>query len=130
MLVVFAPALFAPTASAKDKPENSTRIYTHTYDEVFQASQETIERMGLFITDKDKDKGTISGNGKYRVLCGYGPCFMTLTFDIRLETVSTKPETRVTIDVKRQASAFNPRGQSEVKNEFLSQLQKTLATYH
>ena len=44
-----------------------TRVYQHTYDEVFQACQEAIERLGWSITDKDSDKGTINGFGTINV---------------------------------------------------------------
>src|SRR5208337_173225 len=89
----------APLASGapnNDKHKTATKIYQHTYDEVFQASLEAIERMGLFVTDKDKDKGTISGNGNYTL--SSGTASQPWIFDIHIEALNTKPETRVTID--------------------------------
>jgi len=121
-LTVLLAVPFAPTASAKDNPGDSTRIYTHTYDEVFQASQEAIERMGMFVTDKDKDKGTISGNGDSRA-AGSGQRFR-VDFEIHIEAVSTKPETRVSINTKCHKWA-----EKGFKADFLSELQRTLSTY-
>src|SRR5208283_1992755 len=72
----------------------ATQVYEHTYDEVFQASLDAIERMGLFVTAKDKDKGTISGGGRYRA--GAQDPYGQITFDLRIEAISTKPETRLT----------------------------------
>lgn len=118
----------APSASAapsKDKSQEMTWVYSHTYDEVFQATQETIERMGLFVAAKDKDKGTISGNGRY----GGGPA---ITFDVRIEAVNTKPETRVTISNLKVKTDFldRPVFAKRFNGEFPVELQKVLATYH
>jgi hypothetical protein len=69
-----------PAAPNKDKNQEMTWIYGHTYDEVFQACQEVIKRMGLFVSAKDKDKGTMSGGGTYQ-----GGFSKTITFDVRIE---------------------------------------------
>ena len=91
----------APSASAAPKKEDTaSQIYQHTYDEVYQASQEAIERMGLFLGDKDKDKGTLNGNGPYQEP-GYTGTFQMI-FDIHIETLSTKPETRLTISTQHK----------------------------
>lgn len=95
ILITMSVAPAAPRPSSKDNPEDFTRIYGHTYDEVFQGAQETIERMGLFVTTTDKDKGIITGNGKYFPKGATAPT--TVDFQIRIESVSSKPETRVTI---------------------------------
>jgi hypothetical protein len=120
------PGGAVPAVPGKDKEEALTRVYQHTYDEVFQASLETIERLGMFVTDKDKDKGTISGNGEYSYPCGAaGPCRPKLTFDINVETVSAKPEVRVKIQMvppRRGRGVFPP--------VFFAELQKVLSTYH
>jgi hypothetical protein len=47
------PGGAVPAVPGKDKDQESTRVFQHTYDEVFQASQEAIERMGLFLIAKD-----------------------------------------------------------------------------
>src|SRR5271157_591619 len=88
----------------KDKDEQLTRIYTHTYDEVFQASQETIERLGLTVSNADKDKGTIGGDGQYRMRNGD---FAKLNVLAHIETVSAKPEVRVTLVLKIKAPPLN-----------------------
>jgi len=110
----------------QDKDQKYTRVYPHTYDEVFQASQETIERMGLFVADKDKDKGTISGNGRYNP--DGGPLSKNCTLDIHIEALNTKPETRVTIHAKVKGVISGWDG--PLKDRFLIELQKVLATYH
>ena len=131
-MAVLTTASWAPGAPKKDteqvKDQQFTQIYSHTYDEVFQAAQETIERMGMFVTDKDKDKGTISGNGEYHYVSGLGPGRLTLTFNIVIETVSAKAETRVTINEKHKGHALG--WEKAFKKDFLSELQKMLATYH
>jgi len=119
MLVALTVAFSVPGA-AKDKDEGSTQIYQHTYDEVFQASQETIERMGLFVTNKDKDKGMISGKGDFTVQAWTKKC----TFDIYIETISTKPETRVTIKPKIALGYAH-----NLTTRFFGELQKVLSTY-
>ncbi len=99
-----------------------SRVYQHTYDEVFQATQEAIERMGLFVTAKDKEKGTISGNGVYKW------AGKDCTFDIHIEAINTSPETRVTINGK--VKGIIPGSESKLKADFLAMLQQVLATYH
>ena len=54
--------------------------------------------MGYFITAKDKDKGTISGNGIFYSKTSVGLKGRKCTFDIHIKTLNTKPETRVTIN--------------------------------
>jgi uncharacterized protein YndB with AHSA1/START domain len=118
VLGVLATVSFASSAFGKDKPEEFTRIYNHTYDEVFQAAQEAIERKGWFVTNADKDKGTVSGhmvNAKH-------------AFEMHIETVSPKPETRVTISVNAKGLGMGPFRRTSAEG-FLSELQKVLVTY-
>ncbi len=112
-----------------DKDKDFTRVYQHTYDEVFQASLEAIERSGLFASAKDKEKGTISGSGNYPFTGNGGTGYVEVSFDIHIEILSTKPETRITINAKAKgyggssiAKRFNPL--------FLGDVQKVLSTYH
>ncbi len=115
-LVVLTVAFLVPAAQAKDKPEDNTRIYRHTYDEVFQAGQDAIERKGCFVTGADKDKGIISGT------CGGGKP----TLELHVETVSQNPETRVTFLFPKVRF-----GQSKgyLLDLFSTELQKVLASY-
>src|SRR5208337_2315281 len=119
-----------PSASgspSNDKDKEFTRVYQHTYDEVFQASLETIERLGMFVTAKDKDKGTIAGNGKTSAS-------LTVYFDIHIEAVNTTPETRVTINTTAKGGGVCPGCKSAnmnyFKEHFSTELQKVLSTYH
>jgi hypothetical protein len=125
----FATLPFASSAFGKDKAEESSATFTHTYDEVFQAAQEATERLGLFVTNTDKNRGVVSGKGVYSGgQAAQWP--MKLTFDVHIETVSPKPETRVTIDVQRKAKISGRGVSSNVfKSAYLSELQKVLATY-
>jgi hypothetical protein len=130
-LVALTAAFLSPAAQAKDKPpEEFTRVYQNTYDEVFQASLDAIQRMGLFVIDKDKGKGTISGNGVYQAITGAGPRNFKTTFDIHIETVSAKPETRMTINAAHFRGLLGSFGENNLKQNFLSEVQKVLATYH
>jgi hypothetical protein len=119
----------APSASAAPgKDKSATRVYQHTYDEVFQASLEAIERMGLFVENKDKDKGIISGSGKYKP-SGW-QYLMTFSFDIQVESLNTKPEARLTINFKKHGGAGMGREEDQFGDEFVGEVQKVLATYH
>lgn len=118
-----------PAAPNKDKTQELTQVFDHTYDEVFQASLEAIERSGLFASAKDKEKGTISGSGNYPFTGNGGTGYVEITFDIHIEIISTKPETRITVNAKAKgfggssfAKRFNPL--------FLGDVQKVLSTYH
>ncbi len=77
----------APPAAPK-KDHVFTQVYQYTYDEVFQAIQEHLARTGTSITAKDKDKGTIQATVSKHEF-----------FDIHVETLNTKPETKVTLIV-------------------------------
>ena len=124
VIVVSVALVFAlPTVQAKDKTQEFTQIFTHTYDEVFQAVPDTIERMGLFVTDKNDKSGLVNGKGSYKAVLWNGvPYNYKMTFSIHVETVSAKPETKVTIDVSGGAREFFAR-------DFFRELQKVLATY-
>jgi hypothetical protein len=119
VLIVASSASGAP----KDKEQEFTRVYEHTYDEVFQASQEAIERMGLYVTAKDKDKGTISGEGIF-----YQGMGKKCIFDIHIEALNTKPETQVTVHAKVKGVLMG--WEPELKRKILMELQQVLATYH
>ncbi len=109
------------------KDDTSSQVYQHTYDEVFQASQEASERLGYSVTAKDKDKGTISGNGAFDPQNGMAPT--QCTFDILIETLNAKPETRLTINVKAK-SMFGGRVEKAFKLRFLGEVHKVLSTYN
>jgi|SRR5208283_331321 len=117
----------ASGAPGKEKDEQLTRIYTHTYDEVFQASQEALERLSLTVTDKDKDKGTVDGNGDYRMSNG---SFAKVNVLAHIETISAKPEVRVTLVLKIKAPPLEGRIARNFVPDFFNELQKVLATYH
>jgi hypothetical protein len=118
----------ASGAPGKEKDEQLTRVYTHTYDEVFQASQETIERLGLTVVNTDKDKGTISGDGQYRMRIGD---FAKVNVQEHIETISAKPEVRVTLVLKIKAPPLEGgMARNNFVPDFFNELQKVLATYH
>jgi hypothetical protein len=117
-LVVLTVASLAPGAPKKNEEHEITQVCQHTYDEVFQASQDAIERAGFFVTAKDKDKGTISGNGAAG----------KFTFEMYIEPLNTKPETRVTMHGR--GKHWDWRYTSSQLDAILSELQKVLATYH
>ncbi len=50
------------------------------------------------------------------------------TFDIHIETLNTKPETRVTINAS--VEVWGAPAASRLKERFSNELQKVLATYH
>ncbi len=55
---------------------------------------------------------------------------MAFTFDIRVEAVSTNPETRLTIEFKKHGGAGMGREESQFGDEFVGQVQQVLSTYH
>jgi ankyrin repeat protein len=125
---VRALLLQASSAPAKsDTDQEFTRTYQHNYDEVFQASQVAIERMGYFVTAKDKDKGTISGKGIFYSKTSVGPMGKKCTFDIHIETLNAKPETQVTINAN--VEVWGASASSRLKERFSNELQNVLATY-
>ncbi|MGA2327731.1 MAG: hypothetical protein ABSH05_15715 [Bryobacteraceae bacterium] len=119
-LSVLATAGLAYAGKPKDKKQEATRVYRHTYDDVFQALQEAIERQGDFIDHVDKDKGTITAN------CGKMMC--TPTYEVQVVSVSVAPETRVTIRVTTKGHLCGNIWEG-VANGLLGRLQIVLATY-
>ncbi|MGD1019427.1 MAG: hypothetical protein ABSA12_08920 [Verrucomicrobiia bacterium] len=117
--------------------QQKTQVYQHTYDEVFQACQEAIERLGFVVTDMDKDKGTISGRDDHFDGSKY-------TFSMHVETLNTKPETSITfnghynekwggmIAVMTLGGASNIAQRQSIANlgRLASEVQQVLATYH
>lgn len=118
--LVFGGFAAPSTSGAPNKDKEFTQVYQHTYDEVFQAIQETVERKGYFVTDKDKDKGTFIATSSNR----------KVDFYLHVETLNTKPETRVTIIPKLRGSKLFGSGLAQDSEDFLKELQKVLATYH
>ncbi len=136
VVAALAAILVSPAkADAKDKPEDYTRVYQHTYDEVFQATQKAIERMGCFVKTTDQAKGAIAGNGKCATgVAGFSPTMSwKVEFEVRIETVSAKPETRVSVEATTKGQFGNYGGvggaRKAFKEQLLSEIQKVLATY-
>ena len=62
-ILVLTPALFSlpqTQEKSKDNPDDFTRVYKFTYDDVFQAANEVLFRHGGNIKTADKDKGLLS----------------------------------------------------------------------
>jgi hypothetical protein len=126
-LVLLAVAFSVPAVAGKDKDDQPTRIYTHTFDEVFQATQETIERLGLTVMNTDKDKGNIGGDGSYRMRNGD---FAKVNLVAHVETISSKPEVRVTLALKIKAPPLEGgMARNNFVPDFFNELQKVLSTY-
>ncbi len=124
-IVAMTVAFLVPAAqAAQGKTMEATQVYQHTYDEVFEASQAAVERLGYVVTDKDKDKGTISGAGMNPTILG-----VEITFDIRIEALNSKPETRVTVGARLKKRPLLGGGPGAFLERYLSELPKVLATY-
>ena len=121
IMVLSAAFLFFASGSAKDRPydpDDFTRVYGFTYDEVFQAAKDAMLRRGIYVREADKEKRIIS-----TVHGGQG-------LVVHIEPISPKPEVRVTIDVLYAKPPKQPglsRYQS-AKSVF-DELSKVLATY-
>jgi hypothetical protein len=129
-IMVLTAAFLFPLAHAKEKPkdnpEDFTRVYAFTYDEVFQAANDALFRAGQHIKVSDKDKGLLSA---FTYFPGLGA---HCTIDVRIESISAKPETRVTYKVFEcdklpRQHKWGPA--SNYASGFFSSLQKVLATY-
>lgn len=117
-VVALAVVFLSLAAQAKDNPGDFTSVYGHTYDEVFQAAQQAIERLGWFVTNTDKDKGIITGKG--------GGTYMRAVFELHIETISAKPETRITMT---KVSGIFHGWKASFAGQLFSETQKVLATY-
>ena len=117
---------------AKFPPADYPQVYFHTFDECMDAAPTAIERLGWKITNVDKDKGTIAG----AVPLGYPlPGFVPSgaseqPFEIHIETVSSKPETRVTlVELKTFAThGFGSQLNKSRAEQFSIEFSKALAT--
>lgn len=100
---------------------HATRVYSHTYDDVFQAALEEVERSGCPLENADKDKGIITYADH-----GYFKC----TYEIHVESVSPKPETRVSVDHRCKVSWIDKKSMvASFGESYLGAVQKILATY-
>jgi hypothetical protein len=73
------------------------------------AAQKALFRQGRAIKKADKDKGIITVSG----------------YDVHIETVSPKPETRVTLDIHVKDTLTRLK----LAGRFFVELQKVLSTY-
>ncbi len=128
-LCAVAASPFLTPAYAKNGSDKDSRVYNHSFDEVFQAAQDAMERMGLSVTAKDKARGTINSAGDYLTQCGAGPCKVKMSLEVLVETVSPRPQTRLTINYKRKTMITGAGTSGYFKSAYLSELQKVLATY-
>ncbi|HUU20103.1 MAG TPA: hypothetical protein VMW72_23330 [Sedimentisphaerales bacterium] len=106
-----------------------SRVFEATFDEAFEASSEAVVHIGMFVESTEEDKGKITGNGRYQMMCGGGPCLMTATFAIYINEVSDKPETRITFVATRHGFTGIGGGTREMSIKFMIQVQKVLLTY-
>lgn len=129
---IVVATFLASTAEAKDNPAEFTRVYQHTYDEVFQAVQKAVERMGCFVTAADKEKGLITGGGKCATVPG-SVLTWKVDFQVQIGAISAKPETSVLVNAttKGQFGAYASTGAARkgFKEQLLMETQKVLATY-
>jgi hypothetical protein len=129
-IVALTTAFLSPVAQAKDKnkenPDDYTRVYPFTYDEVFQAAGKALLRLGWNVANSDKDKGIIQGTVIDEYLGGHGH-----QFEAHIETISSKPETRVTLGVKvhHEFMLNDAECRRYCARKFFPELQKVLATY-
>jgi len=138
-LVVLASvlSLLAPQANGKEKenPDDYTRVYSFSYDEVYQAAEKAAMRLGWRVRNEDKDKGSIQGSVIDAGLAEEAAHFNDRNhFEVHIETVSSKPETKVTFsfDLPNHhsligASVITMRKRCAEK--LFVELQKVLATY-
>ena len=128
-MLVLVPHFSFPVAQAqeksKDSPDDFTRVYNFTYDDVFQAANEVLFRHGGNIKTADKEKGLLSSVSN----AVNGPDDRCTT-DIKVEAISPAPETRVTYHGqcgKPIHHKWEPTSQSAAR--FFGDLQKILSTY-
>ena len=132
-IVALTTAFLSPVAQAKDKnkenPDDYTRVYPFTYDEVFQAAEKALLRLGWRVSGKDKDKGIIQGTviDQHLSVMNYDKN----QFEMHIETVSSKPETRITLVVKVHHvwTISDVRTRQVCAEDYFGELQKVLATY-
>jgi len=132
-MMALAVALSCGSAQAnnkeKEKPEDYTTVYAFTYDEVFQAADKALMRLGWRVSSKDKDKGIIQG-----LVIDPNLSVMNYNknqFELHVETVSSKPETKVVVLIKVH-HFFLGNDASDRKicaQDLFTELQKVLATY-
>ena len=104
--------------AAPNKDHVYTQVFQHSYDEVFQAAQDSVERLGWFVTGTDKVKGIVS--------CRFSNSSTPMiTFDLQVETVSQKPETQVTIVFIKTGRT----SKDSIWQTLSTELQKVLSTY-
>jgi len=110
----------ASSESGKEESVTEARVYPNGYKQTLDAAIAAVGRNGWYLTTRDLEHGFLVGHEDY----------WSLDFEIRVEPISSLPETRVTTKVYegknfRWGAAENQAW--NVKRQFFTELQKVLA---
>jgi hypothetical protein len=118
------PAAEGAVHEDTDKNGKYSQVYSRTFDTVFQTCQDALGDMRMSVERADKDTGMIAGKGKYIEAGAY----ITVHFEVAVEKLSAKPETRVNVAAK--TDKFNlglgTGYLRNFKNEFLKRVECAL----
>ncbi len=118
----------------------TTQVFRHTYDDVFQATKEALERKGQILDTIEKERGTISYKTEMiRIGRLYSQNACKMVIDLRIESLAStaEPRTRVTVTARDGGSepklCRKPYGTAKWEDgcfkSFFSDIQKVLVTY-
>jgi len=116
--------------------ESSSRTSDFTFDEVFDAANKALLRLGLNIEQSDYEKGMITGNGNSTIISSVkGPCVASHTFACYITEISAEPITRVTVIVDThsgdniQVIGLGKKMSLAFLESIHAEIQKVLSTY-
>ena len=107
---------------------SAARDMPFTYDDVFQATADVLFSKGMIIEKQDREKGIILGKGSWPLMCGSGPCYMSLSFIAYIEEINDDPTTKLTFAIDRYGFSGNG-GEVGIVTELMGSVQKMLITY-
>lgn len=122
--------LYGDVSALPARGASAVRVYSGTFDEVWDASRQVVERLGLFIEESDRAKGKFNGNGNYQFMCLAGPCAGPVVFGLFFKEIGGRePRVQVTAHVVLpQGGGGRQGGHPEfLVNRIVGDVQKSLA---
>lgn len=122
---LYGPKLIKQQLKISSAQYTDTRVVNFTRQEVFEAANTALLRIGYQTDYQSPNQDMIAGSGEYPG-CGSRP---RVTMAIYMEQLDTKPTTRFDILLDRYSLACVGIISSAAANDIANEMQKVLATY-
>ncbi len=126
-----AVGLYGPNPELQDIPGSNgqglvTRTVEFTSEEVYEATNTAMLRLGYDAEIKDKNKGMVAGSGFYECAGSLRP---PVTMAIYIKQIDTNPTSKITVLVDRHDIQCWGTGETLAANQLVGEILKVLSTY-